>query len=363
MRVKILSVKEEDEMDEVIKSALNKGVPIDTPITIDIDEFLRIFEKEELINEYRKSISDTVSQISNIIEMYGGEFMIPTYATIVTEANHTRVLHFSSSCYYLSVAYLLQGKNCDEILNANDEKQMREILKEKIINIKTPENLKENFPVIYNQYIERLEFNKSLIELDKLVNNPKTSLELKLKNTSKITNNFKKLYSNFDLKKETEFSKNFTFSNFLARISKVLDTILSHGEEIINIYYSHTLDINSFTEEEEDKLNLYIAAKYMQEIEKTETKDKQRYLFYLTNYFKENVEIQVTRVKIKLSEGKVTPISLYQKYKELLAKNPDLLVVNFSYQDFQDMTKEEVEDFLTLYLAELHANWELLFLT
>lgn len=53
-------------MDEILKNALNKGVPVDTPILIDINEFLTLFEKEELIKEYRESISDTVSQISNI---------------------------------------------------------------------------------------------------------------------------------------------------------------------------------------------------------------------------------------------------------------------------------------------------------
>ncbi len=347
-------------MDEILKNALNKGVPVDTPILIDINEFLTLFEKEELIKEYRESISDTVSQISNIIEMYSGTFMIPTYATLATEDNQTRVLRFSGSCYYLSMAYILQGKNCDEIFAANQAEKMYEMLKKKFMTIKTPEELKENFPILYELYLDRLEGDKCLIELEKLVNNPNVPLELKLKNTSKITNNFKKYYSNFDLKMETEFSKNFTFSRYLARIIKALEKLFLNAEEIIDIYYNHILDINSFTEEESDKLNLYIAAKYIEEIEKPETKDKQRYLFYLTNYFKENVEMQITRVKIKLKERKVTPITLYQKYKDLLLKNPDLLAVNFSYDDFQDMSREEIEDFVGAYLSELHANWELL---
>lgn len=103
-----------------------------------------------------------------------------------------------------------------------------------------------------------------------------------------------------------------------------------------------------------------MAAKFMNKAEEAEVYDKQRYLFYLTNYFEENVETKVTRVKMKINEKKVTPIMLYQRYKKLLVDNPDLLAVNFRKNDFQDMSRKEVEEFIVAYLSELSANWELI---
>ncbi len=36
-------------MNEIIKKALNRGVPIDTPIDFDILEFLELFEKRNFM--------------------------------------------------------------------------------------------------------------------------------------------------------------------------------------------------------------------------------------------------------------------------------------------------------------------------
>lgn len=244
--------------------------------------------------------------------------------------------------------------------NIIENKEEFKKFKEKIITIKTPEELKKQLPRIYELYVDQLQVNNKLIELEEVVNDPKVPLELKFKNVSRITNDLKKFYSNFELKREQEYAKNFTLTSYLERLMKALENLFLHAEEIIDIYYNQTLDINSFSKEEEDILNLYIASLFMQEIENKENSSKQRYLFYLVNYFKENVETKVTRVKIKLDNKKVTPITLYQRYKKILANNPELLAVNFTYGDFKDMTKEEVEEFVSSYLAELHANWELI---
>lgn len=193
-----------------------------------------------------------------------------------------------------------------------------------------------------------------------MLDDEKVPLDFKLQNLSRITNGFKELYSDFNLKREQQFAKDFTLALYLERLMQGLERMLDYADEIINIYYDYTLNLETFNQEDEDKLNLYIAVEFMKEIESDDVKSKQRYLFYLTNYFRENVETQVTRVKLKLDGTKVTPMTLYQKYQKLLVENPDLLAVNFSYNDFRDMSQNEIEEFIVAYLAELSANWELI---
>lgn len=215
-------------------------------------------------------------------------------------------------------------------------------------------------PHIYYFYTQQIETNKNLLELEELVNNPKVDIDTKLSNLSRITNGLKEVYSNFDLKNEQQFAKNFSLQLFLERFLNIIEAIITNMEEIFNLYNSATLYLENFLEEDMDKLNLYIAAKYIEKIESIKPEEQQRYLFYLTNYFKENVETNVTRVKLKLNDKKVTPITLYERYKKVLVPNPELLAVNFSYNDFKNMSKNEIEEFISAFLTELSANWELL---
>ena len=345
-------------MNEIIRKALSRGAPIDTPVRIDIYEFLELFDNTELYKEYKISSREVICMISNIIGMYGGDFVLPTEAIISMNSNGSKVMQFSAENYIFSLMCLLTGVEDDAFFAILEDKEKFQILKEKVINIKNSEELKLKLPRIYELYINQLKVNQTLLELEKIQNDRTIPLDARLKEISKITNNFKEFYSEFDLKEEQQFAKDFTLTLYLKRMMGAVEHMLDHAEEVIGIYDRHTLDLNQFTEEDEDRLNLYIAVQFMKKIEHENEKNKQRYLFYLTNYFKENVETQVTRVKIKLYGKKVTPISLYQKYKELLVTNPNLLAVNFSYNDFREMTKEEVEEFIIAYLAELAANWE-----
>ncbi len=347
-------------MNDIVKKALNRGAPIDTPIIIDIYEMVQIFDSEAILDDYKVATADIISKISNIIDIYGGSFALPTHATIYTEKDNSKNLHFSAECFVLTILGLLKGLDWDEVIEACENRDKFEVIKNRILNIKSPEELKIQFPRIYELYVEQMECNESLIELEELVNDPNVPIELKLKNVANMTNGFKDRYSNFDLKREQEFARNFSMQAYLERIVKAMENMLDNFSEIVSIYESHTLNIESFDEENNDKLNLYIASKFMDEIEIAEAEDKQRFLFYLTNYFKDNVETKVTRVKLKLNNRKVTPISLYERYKKVLASNPELLAVNFSPTDFRDMSQEEIEEFIVAYLSELSAKWELI---
>ncbi len=299
-----------------------------------------------------------VSQISNIIETYGGEIVIPTVAVISMDTNNTKKLQFSGENYFWNILNILYGIPGGEVIKIISDNQKFKKLKEQILSIKTPTELKKQLPRLYELYNEQLEVNQFLLDMEKLANDKDIPIHSKLEKVAKITNKFKEFYSDFNLKREQQFAKDFNLSMYLEKMVKVLENMVVNANTIINIYQEYSLNLNSFNQEDEDKLNLYIAAKFMEKIEIED--NKQRYLFYLTNYFKENVETKVTRVNIKLNDKKINPIILYQRYKKVLVDNPELLAVNFSHTDFKDMTKEETEEFITAYLAELAANWELI---
>lgn len=347
-------------MNSVIENVLNEGVPLNTPLLIDIQEFFELFDFDGLIQEYRENVKEIVSSLSNIMDYYGGNIILPTYVTLSLDENNCNVLRFSGENFYFSLATLFIGIDVDELLEACDHQEKFAILKEKVLNVKNETELKQKFPILHKLYEEQTEANKNFIELENLVQDKNTPLELKLHNVSKITNNFKELYSHFDLKREQQFAHECTLSLFLERIMKAVGNLINVSMDVIHIYASYKLDISQFKEEDKEKLNLYVAAKFMEMVESETVVSKQRYLFYLTHYFKENVEKQLTRVKIKLNGSKVTPLTLYQRYKNALACHPDLLAVHFSRNDFRNMNREEVEEFIEAYLSELSANWELI---
>lgn len=352
-------------MNKVLEKALNRSAPIDTPVFVNISDILNILENPKIIDDYKKSMYPVVSKISNICDFYTGNFMLPTHATITIGENNSKIFTFSPENYFFALIELFDGsKYFKDSIDITSDVEIFKKVKNDILSINSEEELKRSFPIIYKIYIDAKEANKNNIELDRILNDKKEDLGYKLMNYSVISNNFKTMFPNFDLDKEIEFSKIFSLKTYLERFLNAIECIIENKEEVAYAYMSNPLNFDSISEEDNDKINLYIAHQFMRQIELEEDSNKQRYLFYLTNYFKENVESKVTRVKIRVVEKntltKVTPISLYEKYKRLLISNPELSAVNFQRSDFKDMTNEEAEEFINAFLVDLRANWKIL---
>ena len=103
--------------------------------------------------------------------------------------------------------------------------------------------------------------------------------------------------------------------------------------------------------------------------------DKQRYIYYISNYFRENKERKTAtkpRIKVgsvdnenipkyKRTDGiVVTPNSIYQRFRKMMVENPKLKMIDFSKIDFSGMNLDEVESLVLKYLNELTVNWEIL---
>ena len=351
-------------MNDILKKALNRGAPIDTPIMINIHDLLKVLQNGELYNDYRENIADIVSGISNIMGMYSGNFTLPMYATITSDEYGRRELRFSGENYYETLIELLRGKMNNmtdkEVEKVITDKEGFQVVKEELLSINNKNDLQEKYPRIYELYEEEIESNRNFLTLDEILKDENTPFEVKLNNKARIINNFTKFYSNFSLERELMYARSFSLKTYLERMANAIERYIANAEEIINLYYTHKMNMESLKTSDIDKLNLYIAAEFVNKIEKVPKDEKQRYLFYLTNYFKDNVETEIKRVKIKFKEKNINPIRLYEKYKKVLLENPELLAVNFKETDFKDMTKEEIEEFILEYLKELRANWTLI---
>lgn len=79
------------------------------------------------------------------------------------------------------------------------------------------------------------------------MNDKSVPLPVKLENLSKMTNNFKNLYSDFDLEREQEFARNFTLAAYLERLMQGVENMLDHFKEerfeILSSIAKYQLDI------------------------------------------------------------------------------------------------------------------------
>lgn len=347
-------------MNEILKNAINRSAPIDTPIAINIEEFLHIFENEKLYNEYREAIKSVVGEISNILKFHCGRIFLPVYATITLSDDNSKELVFSGENIFSCIREIFHPMDMKMIFDICETPGKFKDVAESVIKIKTPEELKRKYPVLYDLYLDQIKFNEGIETYERVMNNPHHSFEHKMECEKACMEYLREFYPEIDIKREVEFYHNFSLESFLVRMMKVVRDALMNADSIINLYQSAYLELNSFNPDDKEKLDLFIAATFMKLVETPNFEDKQRYLFHLTNYFKENVETKITRTKIKFEEKKVTPLSLYERYKHILVSNPELLAVNFSSTDFKDMNQNEVEEFISAYLSDLSANWELL---
>ena len=149
--------------------------------------------------------------------------------------------------------------------------------------------------------------------------------------------------------------------------------LIEHGFNVlvpIGNYQKYDLVI------EKDKLELYIANQFIINAELSkDIEDKQRYIYYISNYFRENKERKTAthpRIKVgsvdnenvpkhKRTDGiVVTPNSIYQRFRKMMVENPKLKMIDFSKFDFSGMNLDEVESLVLRYLNELTVNWEII---
>ena len=365
----------------IMDTIINKGVPISTPV------ILRYCDLHEICNDKLKfeTAIDEATKIRNIklnkIVNMQDIFVYKSMSIKINPDTLKKELVFSSAAFlyaiykYLNVdnIYILENEddyNFDYI-NLDFDKLIPRI--KRLREIRDSHKLKREFPALYDRYLKVLDTYKQLRELDKKISSSKLSKEAKEKLRLDTIKSLEK-YINVKLSDNLFIdAKRFDVISFCKSYADRFDDIVSNKEEICELLENETISLDDISMDTE-KLELYLAYRFLENINDKLTDDKQKYVYYLANYFKENPARKSDDTLIidipeydGMKPGKgiktkeiISPKSIYIKFRQFIINNPNIQLLDFNDVDFSKMTLEEVETFIEEYLKTFKANWEII---
>ena len=362
---------------DLIGELINKGVPISTPISIRCGDLLLISDNPtELRNDITKEFDKYLKFLNEKYKKADFEIFL-TMSINIDPKTLEKKLIFSLEGLITSIMYNINYKNiCNKsavettALNFDVNDLLPQI--EKLRRINNDQKLKKEFPALYKCYKSMLETRRQ-IETIKRRNGIKT-------NTSPdklYLTLYNELIQNGIQISMGSFIKicNLNITQYCKDVADSCDNIIKNLPEIEKYLRENSFTLND-TGISKEKLELYFTYRFLKEIEIDHYDDKQNFVYYVANYFRENpsrknndypkIRIDaVTENKMGLNieneEGReITPRILYQEFTNLLLKNPELKPVNFNDVDFSGMSLDEVNTFVEDYLKTYTVNWEII---
>ena len=370
-------------MSTNFKEIINKGIPISTPVTILFGDLIGMSkDKERLIKRVDKEFNKYTSFIRENIAYLNIE-IFKTMCIISDPVTLEKRLHFypegfiSSLLFNLNVNRMCSGvaDNRDTLVDISEQSPEISARIEKLRHMISENRFEKEFPVLYKKYKFDQELYDTFKKLEKTFANPKLAPAKKLEILKGIAESYKNAGMKFDFDAILEKAKSFSLKSFCQEYADGLELLLKNSDQVIEFLMTHSLSIDKLGIDSEE-LELYIAHRSMRFCEQGSKEDKQRFIYYVSNYFNsdesrktnDSLTINVDRIEnenIKASdedrEGiKLTPKLLYERYKTFLVNNPSIRVIDLRKVDFSTMTLEEVEEFMSEYLRDLQSNWELI---
>lgn len=379
-------------MNGVIEKSLNKGVPIDTPIVLLYNDLSNLFKNKE---KFKKIIDKEFEKYINFI--YEGlpfrndiELFLTMSVVTDSETLEKKVIFAPSGL----VSSLAMNLNLDNMCNGFKRDEFNEGFGnladikvkfapkfedriQRLESLISPRQLKKEFPFLYEKFEMYENYYNSLKVVEKALTDEKIPLLDRLKNRKLFIDSYRKNGDNIDIDELFLKSKKFNLNTFCKEYASVFRVILSKFDDIIDYMYSNPIDFSSINQIDKDSLELYIANQFMFLAESGGVVDKQRFIYYVSNYFYENKDLidsdtprlecgKVENKNIKFKdrserEGyEVTPKLLYKRYRNLLVNNPEIKVIDFSKTNFEGMDLASAEEYVSKLLKDLTANWDFL---
>lgn len=368
---------------QILKETINKGVPVSTPVILKRADLTLICINSAQIE---RIIERHFTRYINYMNRKGikEDFEIFSTLEIITDSNSLEKKICFSPQGLLSAIILnlnLNGRSQSNLSSnmsyyeiSNFQESIEERL-ELLKNIKTEKDLKKHFPLLYLKYVET---NKTLNDakcLLMLQNQKNISFAKRLEINGLIVRLIQEIGRGFitsplQLK---NFNGQFPLDIFCNSYKKSFALLIEQFPDIIEYMISHPIDINQISNEDKERVELYVANQFLTMCQILPDEDKQRFLYHVTSYFNENQNrknddsftIEINNINnesmgVKTEGIIISPKSLYEKYKQLLVENPQLRIIDFNDMDFSGMNLEEVEQFMLEFLKELKANWELI---
>lgn len=370
-------------MEKSLIDVLNKGVPISTPVTIRLKDLCDLTtDEEELMKRVDREFDKFMDYIDDKYKKNDIEYF-KTLCIISDPITLEKRLHFNPNSFIFTLLFNLNvNKVCinpeESKINLSDFEQYVSAISQRISylrQIMSENKLAKEFPALYKKYKIYQEYYRSFEEVQKFLDNPRVSNAKKLARIKYLVETYKKNGDNFNFEEMLKQSRNFSLKTFCNEYADTFENLLNNKDDIIEYLQTHSLSINRLGIEAE-KLELYIAYMSLLKAEEVPKSEKQRYIYYVANYFntdrsrRENTDLAINigriasdniKVSKKFQNGKIiTPKYLYELYKRLLINNPQIRIIDLSKVDFSGMTLVEVEEFMVEYLKDLQSNWEII---
>lgn len=317
--------------------SINKGVPNYLTVPINIDTLVKECASDsELFYEEMKQVRNWFT--SGVVDIMGyaksQHGFFGYLATRCTYKNSRNDMYVSPDKFLWKLKEILGVKNPSMDFNDLD---LRQQLRDRVAvlrDIKTPEELENEFPLIYEDYKLSIRGYGELCRIDDEV---EATGDMDLREMSrKKWKTFKSygLHSKFDY--------------FIAKQVTAYRNYVERRTFIEGMCYRNPLDLNNFKGLDKDKFELYLADKYLSIAFSTNNMDiKQKCVYYVATYIR---EVKISDLSIKNDEGvEVTFRKLVNRYKKLLRENQVLKPIDERRSRFEGYNIKHVANHLIKY--------------
>ena len=367
-------------MNNTINDLINKGVPIDTPFLLSIN-VLRTFCKDQ--KKLEESINNSILQFGNYLsEINLSNYIFYSFAfqIITDQKSLEKKIYFSPEKVPLTLIYSLvpreKQKELKDKLFKSEDQEAYKIIRQRIDKLRKIKKkgklskeqvLSMEFPMLNKVYLENKEAIEYLISLADKYSNGKISrdkyLELCNDFSESIPGIINAIYYVVDYYISTGVKKEYTVTKFCNDYADFFDKMIDNIGIFEEYFYNNPLSLDGI-EIDKEKFELYLAVKNAITMIDSDDKSKQKYVYFLANYFKENENRKSsfeTIIQIEeLGDTLINPASVYELYKKILIEYPNIRPVTFSDVDFRGMNLEEVETFIENFLETFSANWDVI---
>ena len=327
-------------------NAINKGVPSYIPIEISIKTLIEqcANDAEQLRNEFT-----LVSQLYKEHIIKTNDFTKANEDFLVSLRTKTDYKTAQTNLFISPINYLQRLKQILNISNPsidyNDLDLRKEMLDkvEELKRISTPEELQSKFPKIYKDYLLALDAYPRIqrfAEKHRGSNNPQVSATLKRQRT---------LYTTYAL--DTRFKE------FIEKQSIMYRNHVVRRQFIERYTNDYRIDLTMFTGLDKEKFELYLADKYLQIAQSSDSdKTKQECVYYISTYIRET---KFSAIAIKNDNGEeITFRKLLYRFKKLLKNNPIIKPIDEDRSHFEGYHWKHVENHVRKYFLN-GVNWQI----
>ena len=361
---------------DIISEVINKGVPIDTPITVRYSDLYTLCDNKEKFEEVVRGEFYKFAEYLKSLFPSQDINLFHTMSVFTDPNTLEKKLQFSKDGFFGSLIYNLNFNNsCDvsqsEVVFNDFNPDMLYERTKKLRKIKEEYKLQMYFPSLYLKYIEQKKMYEAVNKFyNKIAKSNMSTKERELEIVRFLDNLIAEGY--VVTENVFEKAKKFSLKRFCNDYADCFDNMISHANEICEYLDTHTFSISDI-ELDKEKLELYIAYRFLTELKSEKKDDKQRYVYFIANYFKENSKRKTSTVpeinvggtfqnnfavNEKALEGiNINPKYIYSEFSKVFIENPEIKLVNFNGVDFSGMNEEEIEEFIRDYLSVFKVNW------